>query len=147
MFGLSFCGSTGNPLGSALKIVEPLTVFMSESIMRQRDLNDLYWRSGLSTRKIAALFHTHQKRILDFMAVYGIPRRNRIQAVVAGCTKYVKPPFAGDLTEKAYLLGLAFADFRRRRHGFQVDISLHTTHPAFVRLFKSIFGRYAPLRE
>jgi len=111
------------------------------------ELEKLYWQDGLSTRKIEARFGLHQSAVLRLMRRYNLPRRNRIAAVIKGCKRYEKTPFSGDLNEKAYLLGLTFADFRRRRHGYQIDIATGTTHPAFARLFKKIFEKYAPVSE
>ncbi len=119
---------------------------MNETPLKE-ELRDAYWTAGLSTRKLAAKFCTNHRTIIRLMKHFGIPRRNRIDAVIRGCTKYVKPPFSGELTEKAYLLGLALADFRRRKHGYQIDISLSTTHPAFARLFRVLFEKYAPIHE
>ncbi len=111
-----------------------------ELIYNYRDL-------GLSTRALAKKFHTHQRAIIQTMCKLGISRRNRIDAVIAGTKKISRVPFSGNQEEKAYLLGLTFADFRRRCHGFQINISAGTTHPAFVALFKSLFGKYSPISE
>jgi len=113
----------------------------------EEEIQRLYWKVGLSTRKIASKFGVSQTPVINFMRVYGINRRSRILAVIAGCKKYDKPPFDGNLAEKAYLLGLALADFRRRRHGYQINIALSTTHPTFAGLFKKLFEKYAPISE
>ncbi|MBI5061616.1 MAG: hypothetical protein HZB67_04870, partial [Candidatus Aenigmarchaeota archaeon] len=110
-------------------------------------LEKLYWKNGMSTRALAVMFSTHQRAIIKLMQQYNIPRRDRIDAVIKGCRKYIKPPFSGNKNEKAYMLGLALADFRRRKHGYQIDISLGTTHPCFASLFKDLFETYAPIHE
>lgn len=110
-------------------------------------LGELYWKRGMSTRKIANMLDTYQRAIILLMKRYGIPRRNRIEAVIKGCRKYIKSPFSGDMKEKAYIMGLAFADFRIRKHGYQIDVTLGTTHPSFTLLFKKLFEKYAPIRE
>ncbi|MBN2330673.1 MAG: hypothetical protein JXC85_02560 [Candidatus Aenigmarchaeota archaeon] len=112
-----------------------------------KELEQLYWKHGLSTRKIAANFGVSQKPVLRLMKNYEIPRRDRIEAVIRGCRKYNKNPFSGNINEKAYLLGLAFADLRVRKHGYQIDIGVSTTHPSFSFLFKKLFRKYAPIRE
>ncbi len=111
------------------------------------ELLEMYWKHGLATRKIAKIFGTHKRVILLLMQEYGISRRNRIDAVIKGCRKYEKIPFSGDINEQAYILGLTLADFRRRKHGYQIDIALSTTHPAFRALFKTLFEKYAPIGE
>ena len=111
------------------------------------ELHDLYWNKGLSTRALAREFGTHQKTVLQWMSNYNIPRRDRIQAVVKGCSKYVKTPFNGTLQDKAYLLGLSFADLSRRRHGYQVQVAVHTTHPSFGNLFKTSFEKFTHVYE
>ncbi|MCX6804004.1 MAG: hypothetical protein NTY48_05565 [Candidatus Diapherotrites archaeon] len=115
--------------------------------MNPEEIKKLYWKDNLSTRKIAHLQHTHQRAIIDFMKAHNIPRRNRIEAVIKGCKKYDKKEFSGNECEKAYLLGLTLADFRRRRHGYQINITAGSTHPAFILLFRKIFEKYSPIKE
>lgn len=113
----------------------------------KKELRQLYWEQGLATREIAKKFGTHQRAIIVLMKKYGISRRDRISAVIKGAKKYDKPPFSGDLHEKAYLLGLTLADLRRRKHGYQVDLSVGSTHPAFIDLFCSSFEKYSHVRK
>jgi hypothetical protein len=110
-------------------------------------IEHLYWEKGLSTRKLASVFNTNQRAIIQCMNNYGVPRRERIEAVIKGCKKYEKRPFSGNLNEKAYIMGFTFADLRRRLHGRQINLSGGTTHPAFTKLFREIFQEYAPIRE
>jgi hypothetical protein len=120
------------------------------AILRQPspgELHDLYWNKGLSTRALAREFGTYQGTVLRWMRKYNIPRRDRIQAVVKGCSKYVKTPFNGTLQDKAYLLGFSFADLGRRRHGYQVRVAACTTHPSFGNLFKTSFERFTHIYE
>lgn len=116
---------------------------VAKTIPGAEELYRLYWVEGLSTRAIAKNFDTHQRAIIRLMQEYGIPRRDRIRAVVKGCIKHVKIPFNGFLQDKAYMLGFTFADLGRRRHGYQIRVSSRTTHPAFSELFKDIFECYA----
>lgn len=111
------------------------------------ELRCLYWNEGLSTRALAKRYGTHQRALIQWMRKFEIPRRNRIQAVIKGCSKYVKIPFDGTSQDKAYMLGLTFADFHRRRHGYQIRIATKTTHPAFSKLFKDLFGNFTHLYE
>lgn len=113
----------------------------------KKELENLYWNRGISTRKIAAVIGRSNRHVINLMKYYGIPRRERIDAVIKGCKKYEKMSFSGDLREKAYMMGLSFADFRRRPHGYQIEVTVSTTHPALSAVFKEIFSKYSPIRE
>ena len=111
------------------------------------ELRRLYWDEELSTCALGRYFGTYQSTALQWMRRYNIPRRDRVQAVIKACSKYVKKPFNGTLEDKAYLLGFAFADLGRRRHGYQIQVGTHTTHPAFTQLFKNLFEGFTHVYE
>lgn len=111
------------------------------------ELRRLYWDEELSTCDLGRHFGTYQSTALQWMRKYDIPRRNRVQAVIKARSKYMKVPFTSGLQDKAYLLGLTFADLSRRRHGYQVRVMVHTTHPAFSNLFKTLFGKFTHVYE
>jgi len=117
------------------------------SFPERAELERLYCTEGRSVCWLTARFRLGRLAINRLLDSYGIKRRSRIDAVIRSRRKYEKPSFSGSYTEKAYLLGLSQADFRVRRHGYQIDVALSTTHPAFARLFLELFSKFAPVSE
>jgi hypothetical protein len=115
--------------------------------LTKKELENAYWNEKLSTRKIANKLGRSQRHVINLMKYYGVPRMGRIDAVIRGCKKFDKIPFSGRMAEKAYMMGLTFADFRRRMHGYQIDVTVSTTHPGLSALFKELFSKYSPVRE
>jgi len=56
--------------------------------------------------------------------------------------KYVKNPFSGDLSERAYMLGLRAGDLSGSRNHKQIRIATSTTRTAQIKMVKDVFGKY-----
>jgi hypothetical protein len=106
-------------------------------------LRKLYWDQNLKPREIAKMFGIKNGRtILKKLKKYGIPRKSVSEALT---TKF-KAPFNGDLTEKAFFLGLRAGDFYAQRMKQSIRVQTTTTHKAQIDLLKDSFKNYGELR-
>ncbi|MDG6925494.1 MAG: hypothetical protein JRN09_02975, partial [Nitrososphaerota archaeon] len=74
----------------------------------------------------------------------GIQLRDKIEAQIVAVSKHKKTPFSGDILEKARMLGFVRGDAWVTRHGRAIRVRGGSTHPAFLGLFKGLFGNYGP---
>jgi DNA-binding transcriptional regulator YiaG len=102
-------------------------------------LEELYLKKKLSMPKIAKMLHTTYDTIWKKMRKYGIKVRTMSEAKM----KYPKKPFSGDLTEKAYMLGLRAGDISADRAGKQITVVTATTHQAQLEMFRNVFEKYS----
>src|SRR3989338_4669024 len=72
------------------------------------ELEELYLKKRLSTRKIASISGYSRSTIHRKLKHYNIQRRSLAESEI----KYNRTPFSGDLCEKAYLIGFAMGDLR-----------------------------------
>ncbi len=77
----------------------------------------------------------------------GLQLRDKVEAQIKAVTKHKRTPFAGDMEEKAYLVGLTIGDFYVQRHGKAIRVRVGTTHPKMARLFRDLFSSYGPVYE
>jgi|SRR3989344_2269011 len=106
-------------------------------------LEDLYWNKNLKPRDIAKKFGIKNERtIRKKMEKYGIKRKSVSEAL----TKKFKAPFCGDLTEKAFLLGLRTGDFYARKKDRSIRLQTTTTHLAQIELLRSSIKEYGEIR-
>lgn len=101
-------------------------------------LQELYWKKKLSASQIGERFGTNHRRILKKMRKAGIPSRTLSEAT----TKKFKKPFTGDLSERAYLLGLRTGDFYAKQQHLSVRMQTTSTHPAQVELLRKSVKKY-----
>lgn len=81
----------------------------------------------------------------NYFKKFKIPRRKVPEILYElSLKKNPRKPFTGDKIEKAYLLGLRAGDISSHREHRSVGVSTGTTHPAMMRLFFKVFGRYSP---
>jgi LAGLIDADG-like domain len=76
----------------------------------------------------------------------GLKLRDPIEASIKALTKFQRMAFAGDKSERAYLLGFVYGDCSVDRHGRAVRVRSGTTHLEFVNLFRRLFGKYGRIR-
>jgi hypothetical protein len=63
-------------------------------------------------------------------------------------TLTARSPFSGTDHDQAYMMGFAEGDLDERRvSSLAIMVSSTTTHPAFARLFKSLFSNYGPVYQ
>jgi len=62
-------------------------------------------------------------------------------------TKYESNSFNENLIEKAYLIGIRYGDLSTQIHGRKIRISVSSTHPAMLRLFKKLFDKYGKVNS
>lgn len=106
-------------------------------------LNELYTVKKLSQAKMAKLFNVQNYTIGRWLRRVEIPIKNRVDVVSEAISKHKKLPFTDDSKEKAYLLGLRYGDISAQRHGRSIRVSVSSTHPAMLQLFKETFRIYS----
>lgn len=85
----------------------------------------MYWEEGLSINQIAKRLGVSYTTVWDWMAMYGIPRRNRREATRLRCEKKLPDEITEDL---AYIFGVYLGDgsvFRNEEmysYGFQLQV-------------------------
>ena len=102
----------------------------------------MYINKKFSQSKIAKLFGVQRETIKRWLKRLNIPIRKRVDVVSDTLLKYKRKPFSGNLKEKAYLMGLRCGDISAQKHGKFIRVSVSTTHPAMLHLFKKLFKKY-----
>mgnify|MGYP006424450217 CR=1 FL=1 len=107
-------------------------------------LEDLYWDKGLSSREIAKKYgikfgRTIRKKLKN----YGIKRKTISEAL----TKKFKAPFCGDLSRKAFFLGLRAGDFYAKQMRKSIRLQTSSTHKAQVELLAKSFKEYGETKK
>jgi len=106
-------------------------------------LKQLYWKKNLTTSEIARKFGIkHGRTVHKKLVKYGIKTKTVSQAL----TKKFKCDFSGDLTEKAYFLGLRAGDFNVRQQHKTVRIQTTSTHSAQIILLERSVEKYGEVR-
>lgn len=105
-------------------------------------LKELYWDKNLSSTEIGEKFGINGRTVRKKLEKFRIPRKTVSEAL----TKKFKKDFSGDLTEKAYFLGLRAGDFHAKRIRKCVRIQTTTTHKAQIELLKDAFEKYSEIR-
>ncbi len=107
-------------------------------------LDDLYWNKGLRPREIAKKFSIkNEGTVRKKLKKYGIKRKTVSEALT---TKF-KAPFSGNLSEKAFLLGLRAGDFHTKWARKSVRVQTTTTHEAQIELLLISFEKYGETRK
>ena len=101
-------------------------------------LKRLYWGEKMTIIQIAEKFGVSAWTVHQRMIKSGIPRRENGEVAL----KHPKPPFSGDSVERAYMLGIR-DDLSAQWHGKRVRMQIGTTHPAMLKLFRTLFNKYA----
>src|SRR3989344_880295 len=105
-------------------------------------LENLYWTKGMKPREIAKKFGIKNERtIRKKMEKYGIKRKTLSEAM----TLKRKSEFSGNLSEKAFLLGLRTGDFHCKIKNLSPRIQTSTTHPAQIELLRNSFEKYGKI--
>lgn len=110
-------------------------------------LTELYINRKLSQQKIANVFNVQHDTIRRWLDRLDIPVRSQGDSVSLAISRYHKSPFSGDLSEKAYMLGLRYGDISAQRHGRSIRVQTGSTHPALLELFESVFSRYGKINK
>lgn len=105
-------------------------------------LEELYWKKNLSTSQIAEKFGVNSRTIRKKLVKQGIGTKTVSEAL----TKKFKKPFSGDLSEKAYFLGMRAGDFYAKWMKKSIRIQTSTTHPAQIEFTKRAFEKYGETR-
>ncbi len=109
-------------------------------ILSKEELEELYLKKKLSTIKIAKLADVSSRETpRRWLKKFKIPVRSQIETA----TRYQKHPFSGDLSERAYLVGLRMGDVSASKERRQIGVSTTTTHPAQIQMMKNSFYRYS----
>jgi hypothetical protein len=99
------------------------------------------YRAGESLKQIAG-GDVSPVTVWNHLRLRGLSLRNKVEAQIQAVTKHERRPFAGDVVERAYLMGLRFGDLDAVKHGRAVRLRVSTTHPAMAELFESLFSSY-----
>lgn len=102
-------------------------------------LEGLYLKQRLSSYAISEKFGVNDRTVRKWLEKYGIPRRTISEAI----TKYAKTDFSGNLSLKAYIIGLRAGDIHAKRIHKIIRIQTTTTHPAQVQMMEKTFGRFS----
>lgn len=122
--------------------IERRPAYRKKIFVPKEVLTELYWNQKKKPKEIAKMFGIKDERtIRKKMERFGIKRRTQSEAL----TVKMKKPFTGDLSEKAYLLGLRAGDFYAKRNHLCIRIQTSTTHPAQVDLLRNALGHYAEI--
>ncbi len=115
---------------------------MNDQTISKELLEELYWKKGLSLLKIAKQFGMHSSNSTTYyMNKFGISRRPSDRK------NYPKKPFSGNLSEKAYLLGLRAGDINAQKHCRLVSACMTSTKEAQIKMFKDAFGKYTHVKD
>lgn len=106
-------------------------------------LRELYLNNKLNTTQIAKMFNCSEEAIRKKLIKSEISRRSNSESK----TKYQKNDFSGNLTEKAYIIGLRVGDLYVFKNHALVRVKLTTTHKFMIELFKTVFERYGHVVE
>jgi transposase-like protein len=118
--------------------IETRPIGFNEIVIPKETIQELYWEKKMTASQIGKKFGTNHKRVLKKMRKAGIPSRTLSEAV----TKKFKRPFTGDLSERAYLLGLRTGDFHAKQQHISVRMQTTSTHPAQVELLRNSLKKY-----
>ena len=104
------------------------------------------YEAGESLKKIAA---NEFSPVTVFMHLKkrGVQLRDKVDAQIEAVTKHHRKPFAGNESNREYLLGFVWGDCAAERHGRGVRIKTGTTHPEFVNLFRELFASHGNVRS
>ena len=123
--------------------VKSISVAKSKLKVSKEKLHHLHWDKKLSVKQIARQFGVTTTTISNYFKKLNIPRRKVTEILYElSLKKNPREPFSGDETEKAYLLALRSGDISSRQEHRSVRVSAGTTHPAMIRLFFKVFGKY-----
>ncbi len=103
------------------------------------------YEAGESLKDIAGKQVNHVT-VYNHLHKRGIKLRDKVEAQIKAVTKFQRMPFKGSVSDRTYLLGFVWGDCSAEKHGRAVRVRSGTTHPEFVELFKSLFGRYGHIR-
>jgi len=121
-------------------------------------LINLYWKKKLSLPCIASKLNMAYSGLHFKFLKCGIPRRshsetNRMmwksigERISRSKRRYPRLPFSKDPMEKAYMIGLRMGDVSAERESsYTIRVSTGSTHPAQIKMFKKVFGRYGYCR-
>ena len=106
----------------------------------KRVLEKLYWEEGLSTIKIARIYSCDPMTVINRIRELAIPRKSASQARI----RCPRANFSGNVTEKAYMLGLTDGDLNTYTlPGEQTVVArCHTTQEVQVVILEEVFSRY-----
>jgi len=102
------------------------------------------YEAGESLKQIAGEEVDHVT-VFNHLRKRGLQLRDKVEAQIKAVSIHPRTPFSGDPLEKAYLLGFARGDLWITTHGRAVRAKAGSTHPAFVQLFRELFGHYGPI--
>ncbi len=108
----------------------------------------LYVERGWTVDEVAEYYGCRSQTIKRMLCVNGVDTRSGAESRVKKLERQRKD-FAGDLCEKAYLLGFRSGDLGVRKNGFLsslVSIHCSSTQTDQIDLIRQLFGRYAPVR-
>lgn len=125
-----------------LQIVGVTSILDNSHALARTVLNKLYIDKKFSQLKIAKLFGVQRQTVSRWLKRLGIPLLKQGDAVSRSLLKNKKEAFSNNPFEKAYLLGLRCGDISAQKHGRQIRVSVTTSHPAMLKLFKSSFEKY-----
>lgn len=104
-------------------------------------IEELYLNQRLSSRKIAKIFNCAYSTIDRKIHLANLPIRNLAEAHII----YPRRDFSGDLTEKAYLIGLRIGDLRVRKfykNSETIKLDCGSTREEQIKLISSLFSNY-----
>jgi len=109
-------------------------------------LEYLYRIQMKSAKVIAKLIGCSKQTILRLLKSKGIPIRSE-EEVARLAQKYPRYPFDGDVGERLYYQGYHTGDlYRLRLSKFSIYITLTTTVPASIELFRGLFSKYGEVK-
>lgn len=111
---------------------------VDEWVVRYRKGESLKQIAGDAVDAVTVYNHLHKR---------GIQLRDKVEAQIEAVTKHKRIPFAGDMKERVYLVGLTIGDFYIQRHGRAIRARVSTTHPKMAELFRDLFSPHGPVYE
>lgn len=112
-----------------------------------RLMRQLYIEQQRSQTEIAGIFDVQPQTVNRWLKRLEIPLRSPGDSVSMASSKYAVHSFNGSLRERAYLVGLRAGDLHAQKHGRRIRVSVGTTHPAMMDLFRALFANYGEVRK
>jgi predicted DNA-binding protein YlxM (UPF0122 family) len=99
----------------------------------------LYYKRGLSLKKIANIAHCSESGLERRFKVYNLKSRTTLNRAA----RIKKFDFSGDLIEKAYLIGFRLGDLNIMKKVSVTQVRCSSTIFAQIRLIKQLFSKYS----
>jgi len=111
--------------------------------LAKKGFEHLYYKRGLSLKKIARIAHCSESGLERRFKQYGLKSRG----IKNRACKYKKIDFSGDPIEKAYLIGFRLGDLNVMKGVSVIQVRCSTTVYHQLNLIRDIFSPYTTVRS